>query len=114
MMALTTVSRRDYEALLKDGELNVGAISERYGAGWMFRLQGILCAMAVRQCACDAEDQGVGCDSAEDLMSLVEMFHYDSIFEDNGFEDIKPGFATLNSMLFSMCEAETGDYGRDA
>lgn len=113
MIALTTVSRRDYEALLKDGEMTVGEISKKYGAGWMFRLQGILCAMAVRQCAIDAETQGAGYDSAEDLMDLVEMFRYDSIFEDNGVEAIKPGPALLKAMLYSMCEAETGDYGCD-
>lgn len=111
MIGLSNVSRRDYEALLRDGESDVKTITDRYGVGWMFRLQGVLCAMTVRQCARDASAQGIRYDSAEGLMALVETFRYDTIFEDNEMEGIKPGPATLKAMLYSMCEAETGDYG---
>lgn len=113
MIGLTRVSRRDYESLLMDGKRPVDEIMERYGAGWMFRLQGILCAMAVRQCALDADGEGYSHDTAEELYDLVDMFDYGSIFEDNGMERCKPGPMTLKAMLYSMCQAETGDYGGD-
>lgn len=114
MIPLTNVTRRDYEALLKDGTTDIDAISRKYGAGWPFRLQGVMCAMTVHRCASDASVQGIRVDSADGLMKLVETFRYDSIFEDNGMEDIRPGPETLKAMLYSMCEAETGDYGRYA
>lgn len=113
MIALTTVRRNDYKALLKEGSRDLSDLPELYGAGWMFRLQGILCATAVRQCAEDAAIEGYGYDNAKELMELVERFHYDEIFEDNGLERFKPGPTTLKAMLYSMCEAETGDYGRE-
>ena len=113
MIALTTVRENDYRALLKEGSRDLSDLPERYGAGWMFRLQGILCATAVRQCAEDAAIEGYGYDNAKELMDLVERFHYDEIFEDNGLERFKPGPTTLKAMLYSMCEAETGDYGRE-
>ena len=110
MLALTHVSKEAYESLLKDGESTVGEISEEYGAGWPMRMQGILCAMCVRQCKEDSEDLEVPPVTADDLYGLVTYFGYDEIFEDNEMENIKPKPALLEAMLYSMCQAELQDY----
>ena len=111
MIALTLVSREAYEGLLEDGKQPLGVLQDRYGAGFFMRLQGILCAMAVRQCAKDAEEMGCySCDIPPVLFDLVKRFDYGSIFEDNGLEDIKPSNGLLGPMLFSMCQAETEDW----
>lgn len=114
MLALTHVSKEAYESLLKDGESTVGEISEKYGAGWPMRMQGILCAMCVRQCKEDSEDLEVPPVTADDLYGLVTYFGYDEIFEDNEMEDIKPKPALLEAMLYSMCQAAMQDYGENA
>lgn len=113
MIGLTRIGRNDYESLLRDGELPIDEIKRKYGAGSIFRLQGILCAVTVHQCAEDAEVVRLDASSAEKLFALVKEYRYDTIFEDNRMENIKPGPTTLGSMLFSMCQAETGDYGSE-
>lgn len=110
MIALTHVGESAYRSLLKDGEFPVQEIYDRYGAGWVFRLQGILCAMAVHQCSEDAKSMNLPVRSADELYDLVSRYDYGSIFEDNNLESIKPGKTTLEMMLYSMCQAETGDY----
>ena len=113
MMALTHVSREAYASLLEDGKQPLGVLQDRYGAGFILRLQGILCAMAVHQCAEDAEEEGFPAETAEELYELVQRFDYGSIFKDNGFERIKPSEGLLDPMLYSMCQAETEDWGDD-
>lgn len=113
MIPLTTITRGQYESLLEDGRMTLGEISERYGAGWIFRLHGVLCAMAVRQCASDAESEGEHYHAAHGLYDLVVRFRYDTIFEDNGLDWYKPSKPLLDAMMFSMCQAETGDYSQD-
>ena len=110
MIALTHVSRKAYAALLEDGKKTVCEIYDKYGAGWVFRLQGVLCAMAVRQCATDAYDDGIVFHTAIGLYEMVSEFEYGTIFEDNGLEEYKPNPIILESMLYSMCQAETGNY----
>ena len=114
MLALTHVSKEAYESLLKDGENTIGEISEEYGAGWPMRMQGILCAMCVRQCKEDSKELEAPPLTAEDLFELVQYYGYDEIFEDNGMQELKPKGALLESMLFSMCQAEMQDYGENA
>lgn len=114
MIALTRISREAYDSLLEDGEQPLGVLQDRYGAGFALRLQGVLCAMAVHQCAKDAEE--MGCFSyglPQDLFDLVKQFGYDTIFEDNGLEKFKPSEGLLDPMLYSMCQAETEDWGDD-
>lgn len=113
MMALTHVSREAYESLLDDGEHALGVLQEMYGAGFFMRLQGILCAMAVRQCAEDLREHNHGCHYAEQLFEAVKAYEYDTIFEDNDLEQFKPKAALLDAMLFSMCQAEVQDWGED-
>ena len=67
MMALTHVSREAYASLLEDGKQPLGVLQDRYGAGFVLRLQGVLCAMTVRQCAGDAEEEGFSAETAEEL-----------------------------------------------
>ena len=110
MIALTHVSREAYASLLEDGKQPLGVLQDRYGAGFVLRLQGVLCAMTVRQCAGDAEEEGFSADTAEELYELVQRFDYGTIFEDNNLEDIKPSKGLLGPMLFSMCQAETEDW----
>ena len=111
MIALTHVSREAYEGLLEDGKQPLGVLQEMYGAGFFMRLQGVLCAMAVRQCAKDAEEMGCySCDIPPVLFDLVKRYDYGSIFEDNGLGAYKPGDALLDMMLYSMCQAETQDW----
>lgn len=114
MLALTTVTKKAYEQLLEDGTHNIGELLDKYGAGFPMRLQGILCAMAVHQCKVDADeltpDRGT---TADDLYALVKYFGYDEIFEDNKLGEFRPKEVLLDSMLYSMCQAETGDYGED-
>lgn len=112
-MALTHVSREAYASLLKDGEQPLGVLQDRYGAGFVLRLQGVLCAMTVRQCAGDAEEEGFSAETAEELYELVQRFDYGSIFEDNDLGQFKPKSVLLDAMLFSMCQAETQDWGED-
>ena len=114
MIALTHISREAYDSLLEDGEQPLGVLQDRYGAGFVIRLQGVLCAMAVHQCAKDAEE--MGCFSyglPQDLFDLVKQFGYDTIFEDNDLGQFKPKAALLDAMLFSMCQAEVQDWGED-
>ena len=111
MIALTHVDRKSYNSLLRDGKMDTADIRSKYGAGFVFRLQGILCAMTVRQASVDAYQEGFYIDSAQALYEVVQRYGYDSIFEDNGLERIKPGKPMLDAMLFSMCQAETNDYG---
>lgn len=113
MISLTHVSAEAYASLLQDSEHALGVLQERYGAGFFMRLQGILCAMAVHQCAGDAEEEGFPADTAEELYELVQRFDYGSIFEDNHLEAYKPQGPLLDMMLFSMCQAETEDWGEE-
>ena len=113
MIALTHVSAEAYASLLQDSEHALGVLQEKYGAGFFMRLQGILCAMAVRQCAEDAEEEGFPAETAEELYELVQRFDYGSIFEDNHLEAYKPKGPLLDMMLFSMCQAETEDWGEE-
>ncbi len=113
MIALTRISREAYDSLLEDGEQPLGVLQDRYGAGFFMRLQGILCAMAVNQCAQELREHNHGCHYAEQLFEAVKAYEYDTIFEDNGLEDIKPSKGLLDPMLYSMCQAETEDWGDD-
>ena len=113
MIALTHVSAEAYASLLQDSEHALGVLQERYGAGFFMRLQGILCAMAVRQCAEDLVEHRWPAEDAEELFSAVKEFEYDTIFEDNGLEKFKPSEGLLDPMLYSMCQAETEDWGDD-
>ena len=113
MMALTHISREAYDSLLEDGKHVLLDLQTKYGAGFVIRLQGILCAMTVHQCAGDAEEEGYPHDTADELYEIVQRFDYGSIFEDNGLEHIKPTKALLDPMLYSMCQAETEDWGDD-
>ena len=113
MIALTHVSAEAYASLLQDSEHALGVLQERYGAGFFMRLQGILCAMAVRQCAEDLVEHRWPAEDAEELFSAVKEFEYDTIFEDNGLEKFKPTKALLDPMLYSMCQAETEDWGEE-
>lgn len=110
-LALTTVTKSAYRSMLKDAELPMGKIAEKYGAGWVFRMQGIMCAFAVHHCAKDAKGEGIPYKGAMGLYRLVAKFDYGTYFEDNHLENIKPKDATLSMMMFAMCQAETGDYG---
>ncbi len=110
MIPLTRIDRPAYECLLKDGKMPVQQICDKYGAAWVFRLQGILCAMAVHQCSEDAKTEGIAVSSADELFDLVSRFDYGSIFEENRLGDINPSDVLLRPMLYSMCQAETGDY----
>ena len=113
MIALTHVSAEAYASLLQDSEHALGVLQERYGAGFFMRLQGILCAMAVRQCAEDLVEHRWPAEDAEELFEAVKEFEYDTIFEDNGLEKFKPSKGLLDPMLYSMCQAETEDWGDD-
>ena len=113
MIALTHVSAEAYASLLQDSEHALGVLQERYGAGFFMRLQGILCAMAVRQCAEDLVEHRWPAEDAEELFEAVKEFEYDTIFEDNHLEAYKPQGPLLDMMLFSMCQAETEDWGEE-
>lgn len=110
MLALTHVSKEAYESLLRDGKRPLEDLSEEYGAGYPMRMQGILCAMCVHQCNEDAQEFEHIPNNADELYALVEYFGYDEIFEDNEMENIKPKAALLETMLYSMCQAELQDY----
>lgn len=112
-LALTYISKKDYQALLRESKQTVDTIANKYGAGWMFRMQGIVCALAVHSCALEAKSLGMRYRGAMGLYRLVAKYDYGSIFEDNHLEKIKPKDTTLSMMMFSMCQAETGDYGDD-
>ena len=112
-MALTHISAEAYASLLQDGEHALGVLQDKYGAGFFMRLQGILCAMAVRQCAEDLVEHRWPAKDADELFEAVKEFGYDTIFEDNDLEQFKPKAALLDAMLFSMCQAETEDWGED-
>ncbi len=113
MLALTHVTRGEYESMLRDSKLTPKQIAEKYGAGWVMRMQGILCAMTVSHCAGMSRDLGVPCDTADELYERVRMNGFDEIFEENGMEDLKPKDPLLGMMLMSMCQAETNDYGEE-
>ena len=109
MLALTTVSQAAYKSLLNDGEMEIGEIATKYGAGFPMRIQGILCAMAAHQC--HEETKGImPIVTAEDLYSLISYYGYDEIFEENDLAQFKPKGALLESMMYSMCQAEMNDY----
>ncbi len=110
MIPLTHVDRKSYHSLLNDGKQDLGKLQDRYGAGFAFRLQGILCAMTVRQAARDSHQEGFYVDSAQALYDIVMRYDYGSIFEDNGLDAYKPSKPLLDAMLYSMCQAEMDDY----
>lgn len=104
------ISRDEYESFLGDSTLMICEFSDKYGSEWLFHIQATLCAMAVDQCASDADEGCEDYDGAIGLFNLVKEFEYDTIFEDNHLEDYKPEKTVLDSIIFSMCQAETGDY----
>lgn len=104
MIALTHISKADYKALLKDAEHPFIDLQEKYGVGLVLRMPGIITAFAVHDFNIDPDYK-----DAKVLYNEIKMFKYvEEIFEENGFR--VPGEALLDSMIFSMCQAETGDY----
>ncbi len=111
MISLTRIDRKSYEVLLKESRMRIEDFADKYGVGWPMRMQGVLCAMTVHDCAKESRRTGHAYETADELYDLVREYGFDEIFEENGMESLKPKEPLLGMMLFSMCQAETGDYG---
>ena len=114
MIALTYVSKGAYKSMLKDSELPTDELQKRYGAGVLFRLQGILSAVAVNNCASNLREIDCMPSTADDLYDIVMKNGYgDDIYEINNLTKLKPKGILHDSLIYSMCQAETGDYGEE-
>ena len=108
MIALTRIDRKSYKGLLKDARTPMEENQSKYGAGFLLRLPGIVCALAVHDYAGDNKHLK----TADDLFdAIIAAGFVEDTFTYNGLEKYMPGRPLLEPMIYSMCQAQTGDYG---